>query len=526
MKKAKFILLAMIALLTLEGCGGKTVRTDVEKDNLKGHVRYLSEHYFVVTIADDGSGYTTIPTSEGPQYIEKYYDKEGKVEKSRDVTYKYMNTDTYIYDKDLLVEIKHSYNSNKRPYSTTYFYNKDKSIHKVCNGKDERFYKYDDKGNILDDGEYEYKYDAYGNEIEKTSDAYSQKSIYDELGRVIEYTVEEIFEGESLRYHVTIEYDYDGNKTKEILKYGDGQYMSTQVNAYYYSDHDDEGNWRTQKICVNGELQQVVRRNIKYYSDDAKAENKSYLSSIIEDAYEKGISYLEFLKIPEVHSAIVNKYSRKYYDLALKYANDVILHKSHDGSFCQTSICEDHSSEEYGSGTKFSFNEERYDVPLVVELYLRGFQVGPDGELNVSPWKKSYYENDFGEIEENLPYYFIVKAWTKNRSLEENIEIRIDRLGIKFIKRNEWTNFSSNAEVKIKADGLDGVYVLPTSYHKGILYVTWNDEAAYDLIDLLSNHHTTISITEVDALGYNLRFTTDFYRMERTEVVVASLADL
>ena len=78
----------------------------------------------------------------------------------------------------------------------------------------------------------------------------------------------------------------------------------------------------------------------------------------------------------------------------------------------------------------------------------------------------------------------------------------------------------------IKADGLDGVYVLPTSYHKGILYVTWNDEAAYDLIDLLSNHHTTISITEVDALGYNLRFTTDFYRMERTEVVVASLADL
>ena len=55
------------------------------------------------------------------------------------------------------MEIKHSYNSNKRPYSTTYFYNKDKSIHKVCNGKDERFYKYDDKGNILDDGEYECK---------------------------------------------------------------------------------------------------------------------------------------------------------------------------------------------------------------------------------------------------------------------------------------------------------------------------------------------------------------------------------
>lgn len=526
MKKVKFILLTMITLLTLEGCGGNAVKTDVEKANLKGHVKYFSEHYYVAIMADDGSGYTIIPTSEEPQYIEKYYDKEGRLEKTRDVTYKSMNTDTYIYDKDLLVEIKHTYNSNKKPYSTTYLYNKDKSISRVCNGKDECSYKYDGRGNILDDGEYKYKYDAYGNEIEKNSNEYSQKSIYDEFGRVIEYTVEEMFEDENLRYHVTIEYDYEGNKTKETLKYGDGQYINTQVNAYYYSDYDEEGNWGTQKICVDGELQQVIRRNIKYFGGDSKTENEHHLSSVIEKAYEEGISYLEFLKIPEIRYAIVNKYSEKYYDQALKYAKDVILHKSYDGSYCQTSICEDYLSEEYGSGTKFSFNENRYDAPLVVELYLRGFQVGADGELIVSPWEKGYYENDFGEIEENLPYYFIVKEWTKNRSLEEKIEIRIDRLGIKFIKRDEWTNFSSNAEVKIKADGLDGVYTLPIRYHKGVLYVTWNDEAAYDLIELFSNHHTTISITEVDALGYNLRFTTDFYRMERTKVVFSSLANL
>ena len=64
MKKAKFILLTMITLLTLEGCGGNAVKTDVEKANLKGHVKYFSEHYYVVTMADDGSGYTIIPTSE------------------------------------------------------------------------------------------------------------------------------------------------------------------------------------------------------------------------------------------------------------------------------------------------------------------------------------------------------------------------------------------------------------------------------------------------------------------------------
>ena len=54
MKKAKFILLAMVALLTLEGCGSKPAKTDIEKANLKGKVKYMAEYRFDHEVDENG----------------------------------------------------------------------------------------------------------------------------------------------------------------------------------------------------------------------------------------------------------------------------------------------------------------------------------------------------------------------------------------------------------------------------------------------------------------------------------------
>mgnify|MGYP003316046369 CR=1 FL=1 len=73
-----FILLAMIALFTLEGCGVESTKTDVEKANLKGKVKYVSEHYYAIKILDDRGSKTREPIENETEngvvdYIETYY---------------------------------------------------------------------------------------------------------------------------------------------------------------------------------------------------------------------------------------------------------------------------------------------------------------------------------------------------------------------------------------------------------------------------------------------------------------------
>ena len=49
----------MVALLTLEGCGSKPAKTDVEKVNLKGKVKYMAEYHFDYKEDENGHGMKT-----------------------------------------------------------------------------------------------------------------------------------------------------------------------------------------------------------------------------------------------------------------------------------------------------------------------------------------------------------------------------------------------------------------------------------------------------------------------------------
>lgn len=570
MKKAKFILLAMIALLALEGCGGEATKTDVEKANLKGKVKYVSEHYYAIQVVDDRGSYTQDPIENETEngvvdYIETYYDEKGRIDKYREVWGGYMNTDTYIYSKNLLSEIKHAYNANRKPGLTTYTYNKDKSIFKVCSQKDsynEYIYKYDIAGNVIDDGRFKYKYDEKGNVIEKTSDSYKRQSKYDDFGREIEYILEGEIYGDFYREYVATEYNNEGDLVKRIYindiekKYSitntntlfdklgliDGVTCATILNEqaqqvenllgddaefviYQYSDYDNRGNWRTQTSIINGSPSTEVCRNIKYhdekeepnYEEGSSAER---LNNLLKNAYESGMSYYDILNIPEVKNKIISKYSEKFYEMIVYYADDeTILHKSDGNNYFLK--CMNHSGK-YSCGSWFTFNENSWD-PIMIKLFLYGFSAESDGSLSIRPWKEKFYENDFGEVDENSPYYSILEEWIEYPSREIKVEVRIDSDGIKFIKRDGWTDFQSNAKVKVKVNSTNEILVLPIKYHKGILYITWDDEEAGELIDLWSSNGTTVSITE-NFYGDDRKYTKEFYSMERTALVAATFS--
>ena len=507
----------------MQSCGNSVVKSDLEKVGLKGDVKYMSEHYYAIKMDDNGHSFTKEPiesvTEEGTvDYIESFYNRKGMLEKYRTIWDIYMNTNTYIYEKGLLTEIKHAFNADRASKTTTFFYKGKKILEKQTTGENDCHklsYVYDSKGNLVDDGIYKYKYDEKGNVLEKESDFYKRVSVYNDNNMEISYLLEEIDEeNESYLENVVVEYDDECRVVKEIHSNGSELYVLT----YTYMNIDEKGNWRIKKTAMNGVDVIETVRNIKYYDDKDEQEfpkgSPGYVfNKIIEDAYENSISYLEILNIPEVKERIVKKYSEKFYELAVYYADDeTILHKGDYGSSYNLKCM--NSSGKYASGTLFS-----YDGDLSVTLYLSGFSAEADGSLSIRPWNKKYYEDEFGQPNPKSPYFYITEEFDEYPGTKDNVEIRIDGDGVKFILRNGWTNFHYGATVKVKATDGTETLELPIKAYNGILYITWNDNEIYQLLKLWKEKSTIVSIIDTDVTDKKHRYTKEFGSMPRTELV-------
>lgn len=509
----------------LQSCDNSKRISDLDKTNLKGKVKCVSEHYFSTSIDENGIVTSNRIKINKKNYTETYYDEDGMIEKVITVLEdNIINVDEYIYENRLLEKISHKYNLDVMPLHTTYVYNKQGLAQEkhVIWDDGEYYCRYDSNGNLISDGVYEYtydsnsmltsdgvyeyKYDDKNNIIEESSHEYKCISIYDEFNRKTEYAIERKEEDGKVNHeHVSVEYDKDGRILKEIHTHDSKIYTIT----YDYREQDNRGNWRNKYIYINDELTNSIRRHIEYYEEEVEEPRTDEFGLALQEikkAYEKGLSHSEVLKIPELRNLIVSRYSNKYYELMLKKSSDKnILHRNEFGEYFVE------YSDAFETYNKLCFNENQ--VMIFFDLY--GIYVRADGTLNILPWKKDYYKNEFAEKDMNDPFYYIEEEFSGN----VKIEIRIDDVGVYFIKKNRDQNFHSGAELKIKVNGEQNTLELPAQVFEGILFLEWENFGTHELIELWSYENTKLAIIDTDVAGKTNYYTKDFSRMEGTKLI-------
>ncbi|MBR5841806.1 MAG: hypothetical protein IKY64_04230 [Bacteroidaceae bacterium] len=511
------VVLLLIVILVCLTSGGENAYTDVAKKELKGNVKYVAVYSYSLEL-QDGELVEEPMEFENERgvfdYSESYYNVEGMLEKYRVIWDTYMNTDTYIYEKGLLKEIKHTFNDRRHPEVTRFTYNDKKRLvekSENSNGSVSRTsYAYDARGYMISDGEYEYTYDRKGRLKKKYSQHYKEEIFsYDKSGNVKNYLIEfsdptGLYEDSNTEYNII--YDRQGRIVEKREK--DRTNDCYTVEKYTYED-DEKGNWIVQNTFVDGELSYRTRRNIEYYDEE---EHLNVYEKLVKGYYEAGMPCRPLLFNPEVKDYIVNTKSQKFYDLAIKYTDEsVIFQRDAWGGYYANAV-----SEEDGFGTKISMKNY-----LDIELYVVGQQTNSRGEFDILPWEKGYVDNYNGPADGNTPVYLLTYPFhyysDSGQSIIENVEIRIDQYGLRFI----CPSFSYYPYVTFRVTrSYGGQWSIPVNHSKQVVHIGWDNDKIYELLEIISTETTIISIDCISSGGNKRTYFADFSGMGNTRLVV------
>ena len=523
----------VIILSCLSSCGNKNSQTDLKKAGLKGEVKSVAEYSYSIEY-QDGELVEEPMQFENENgvvdYTESFYNTVGMLSKYRVIWDIYMNTDVYVYDKGLLKEIRHTFNADREAEYTRFVYNEKGQIEKKVESEDgelfETVYKYNDKGYMIHDGEYEYIYDRKGRLKEEKSE-YLKKTIlaYTKSGQEKEYTAKYT--------DPTGYYGDEGNsEAKYWVKYDKWGRVSEKTKLdrttnekseyTYIYENDAKGNWIVKTTYVDGEPSSRIRRRITYYDD--KKESYDYLFALgkyVKDAYESGMPYENFLENDIVKEYIVGWKSQKFYDYALKLSDgDMIFHKDIEGQYHINAVNKDN-----GCGSKITCSGSgepmTYGENMTFDVYLMGVPLNDRGEYDILPWQKGYHTDQYGEIIEDRPVYFLMRPFKlysgTNNPGTENIQIMIDVYGIRFVG-SSFSNFSSASLRIVKLNGQE--WVIPNDFSGEVIRVGWDNNDIFELLELFSTEDIKICI-DCKFGGYRYTYSADFPRMEKTAHLIS-----
>lgn len=532
-KRKAVIVGGIVLVFVVLGCiicsSSKGQQTDLKKLGFKGNVECVAEYHYSLELQD------RILVEEPMQfedengvvdYTESFYNKEGMLYKYRVIWDIYMNTDMYMYENGLLKEIRHTFNADREPEFTRFAYNDKKQLIRKTESEDgditKTIYKYDDKGNMIHDGEYEYIYDRKGRLREQNSEHYQREVLaYNSSGK--EKKVYSKFT-DPTGY-------YDDYETKCWIKYDKrGRICEKEetdrakggsVYTYAYED-DEKGNWIVKTTYVDGEPSSRIRRRITYYDD--KKESYDYLFALgkyVKDAYESGMPYENFLENDIVKEYIVGWKSQKFYDYALQLSDgDMIFHRDVEGEYHINAVNKDN-----GCGSKITCSGSgepmTYGENMTFDVYLMGIPLNDRGEYDIQPWQKGFHTDQYGEIIEDRPVYYLIRPFNlysgTSNSGTENVQIMIDVHGIRFAC-SSFSNFSSASLRIVKQNGQE--WVIPNDFSGEVVRVGWDNNNIFEFLGLFSTEDIKICI-DCKFGGYRYTYSADFPRMEKTAHLIS-----
>ena len=507
------VLLLIVILICLANSEGNA-HTDVERNGLIGNVKYIAVYHYSVDEHYAEEPIRFYDEKGIVDYTESYYNTNGMLEKYCTVWDIYKNTDYYTYEDGLLKEIKHSFNDERDPESTVFAYDDNKRVCKRTRIEEddysECYYTYDNRGNIINDGEYDYKYDRKGRLIEKSSKNYCEQVLsYYRSGKRKKYWIKEIDPYEDISYtRYSVKYDKKGRIIEKSIE--DGLVDVDGITTYEYAYSDDEkGNWIERYEYVDGRVSGLIRRNIEYH--DENTESQDVYKRIVKNCYEEGLPCRTLLFIPEIKEYIVNTKSQKFYDLAVKYTDEyAIFHRNPWGYYAYA------VNEETGNGTKMF-----YDFNFNIGLFLVGQPTTNKGEFNIHPWEKGYYRDYYGEIDESSPVYYLTHPFRyhseSGQPIIENIELRIDGNGLRFICPS-FSKYSRATFRVIKSNGSG--WKIPINYTKELVHIGWDNDWVFTLLKLLQTEESTIEIECSDYAGNKRIYSAEFSPMKQVELVL------
>ena len=231
--------------------------------------------------------------------------------------------------------------------------------------------------------------------------------------------------------------------------------------------------------------------------------NGGKYTRIIKKAYKTEMCYKDFLLIPEIKEFIIESKSQRFYDLALEYANDMPLEKDENGVFYVHSV-----AKESGCGTEFKYNED-----LEIKLYFTGEEMTKEGEFNISPWEKGYYEGANNEADMSKPCYFYTRTFMHTGSgVAENVEFRIDSHGLRLINWKKADFKQASLRIEIPEEG---EWNVPIEFSKGVIRLGWESEVTATLINFLSSKNMNIFIDYKDTASQVQSYYTPFMAMKQ-----------
>ena len=229
-------------------------KNDLEKENLKGKIRLIHQNSYYTK-----ETFGEVTKTDLYEQIDSYFNEHGYLTKENK---RYNSSNVFSYEKRTF---QHDEQNNiiELNYETDSRFGKSK-------GK--TTYKYDSKGNKLEENwynskgeleyKYTYKYDSKGNKVEKNSYNSEEKLKerivykYDAKGNEVEtigYDSEGKFEGK-----IVYEYDDKGNKIAEIQYNSEGKFGEKFIYEY-----DIKGN-KIAEIWYNSE-EKIEEKEVYLY---------------------------------------------------------------------------------------------------------------------------------------------------------------------------------------------------------------------------------------------------------------------
>ncbi len=537
-KRKAVIVGGIVLVFVVLGCiicsSSKGQQTDLKKLGLKGNVEFVAEYHYSLELQngilvenpmqfDDENGIV--------DYTESFYNKEGMLDKYRIIWDVYMNTDKYVYENGLLKEIRHTFNADREPEFTRFAYNDRKQLIRKTKSRDGKItkttYKYDDKGNMIHDGEYEYTYNRKGRLIVQKSERYQKEVLaYNNLGKEKEVYSE--FTDPTGYYDdyetkCWIKYDKRGRICEEReIEFMAKKITKQSVYTYTYED-DDKGNWIVKTTCVDGEPSSRIRRRIIYHDKKTESYDHSLfpLRIYVKEAYESGMPYEDFLENDMVKEFIVGWKSQKFYDYALQLSDgDMIFHRDVEGEYHINTV-----NKYNGCGSNIvcraSSESMIYADNMTFDVYLMSIPLNDRGEYDIQPWQKGYHTDQYGEIIEDRPVYYLIRPFNlysgTSNSGTENVQIMIDVHGIRFAC-SSFSNFSSASLRIVKQNGKE--WVIPNDFSGEVVRVGWDNNNIFEFLGLFSTEDIKICI-DCKFGGYRYTYSADFPRMEKTAHLIS-----
>jgi len=268
MKITKLLTIVSI-ILFFSNCTDNKIKNDLTKENLKGKVRRVIENSY-----DTEEKFGEVIKTDQYGQKEFYFNEQGyflqKKERFNYPDYFSYNTETFKYDQQENI-IEKRFESNNSMFG--------ESSHKYT-------YKYDKKGNKIEENRYNYKgeledkvvykYDSSGNKIEKNN--YNSKGElrsketykYDNKGNEIE---ENWYNSEGeLEDKVVYKYDSSANKIEESGYNSKGELEGKVVYIYDNRGNKIEENW------YNSEGELRSKETYKYDNKGNEIEHRVYNS--------------------------------------------------------------------------------------------------------------------------------------------------------------------------------------------------------------------------------------------------------